>query len=469
MIERALEADYVVVGAGAVAMAFADTLLDESEATMILVDRRDRPGGHWNDAYPFVRLHSASMYYGVNSRELGGRRIETAGFNRGHLELATGPEICAYFDQVMRHRFLPSGRVTYLPMSEYGDDGVATSRVTGARTRLKARRRVVDATHSDTRIPSIDPAGFPVSTGVTCIAPNDLPRTASGDGGFVVIGAGKTAMDVAIWLLEHGVDPEEIMWIRPRDGWVYNRRHLQPSLELFADTVEGLTAEMESARDAISIADLFHRLEAAKALLRIDPNVEPTMFRCAMATEAEVELLGRIRNVVRLGRVHRIDDDCITLEHGSVPTSRGAIHINCTAQGIATRPSAPVFQDGRIVLQCVIHCWLTLSSAFIAYIEATRSDDSEKNGLARPIPLASEPLDWARLRLLEARNDAAWAEHPDIAAWFEKARLDSFSGMLAEAARQGSPEKLALLERFNRARTDGTARLSHLLAGSTPG
>lgn len=56
MTERALEADYVVVGAGAVAMAFADTLLGESDATVILVDRRDRPGGHWNDAYPFVRL-----------------------------------------------------------------------------------------------------------------------------------------------------------------------------------------------------------------------------------------------------------------------------------------------------------------------------------------------------------------------------------------------------------------------------
>ena len=56
MIERALEAGYVVVGAGAVAMAFADTLLDESGATMILVDRRDRPGGYWNDAYPFVRV-----------------------------------------------------------------------------------------------------------------------------------------------------------------------------------------------------------------------------------------------------------------------------------------------------------------------------------------------------------------------------------------------------------------------------
>ena len=56
MTDRTLEADYLIVGAGAVGMAFADTLLTDSDATMIIVDRRHKPGGHWNDAYPFVRL-----------------------------------------------------------------------------------------------------------------------------------------------------------------------------------------------------------------------------------------------------------------------------------------------------------------------------------------------------------------------------------------------------------------------------
>ena len=38
MTERALEAYYVIVGAGAVAMAFADTLLTDTEASIIIVD-----------------------------------------------------------------------------------------------------------------------------------------------------------------------------------------------------------------------------------------------------------------------------------------------------------------------------------------------------------------------------------------------------------------------------------------------
>ena len=45
-----LETDYLVIGAGAAAMAFVDTLLDESDARIVMVDRHDRPGGHWNDA-----------------------------------------------------------------------------------------------------------------------------------------------------------------------------------------------------------------------------------------------------------------------------------------------------------------------------------------------------------------------------------------------------------------------------------
>ena len=61
-----LETDYLVVGAGASGMAFVDSLLTNSDAEVVLVDRRHRAGGHWLDAYPFVRLHQPSAYYGVN-------------------------------------------------------------------------------------------------------------------------------------------------------------------------------------------------------------------------------------------------------------------------------------------------------------------------------------------------------------------------------------------------------------------
>ena len=65
-----LETDYLIVGSGAVGMAFADVLLAETNANIIIVDRYQKPGGHWNVAYPFVTLHQPSSFYGVSSKEL---------------------------------------------------------------------------------------------------------------------------------------------------------------------------------------------------------------------------------------------------------------------------------------------------------------------------------------------------------------------------------------------------------------
>ena len=85
-----IDVDYLIIGAGAVGMAFADTLLSETDATIALIDRRHRPGGHWNDAYPFVRLHQPSGFYGVSSRTLGTGAKDEVGHNRGMFELASG-------------------------------------------------------------------------------------------------------------------------------------------------------------------------------------------------------------------------------------------------------------------------------------------------------------------------------------------------------------------------------------------
>ena len=95
---RTIEADYLVVGAGAMGMAFIDTLVSETEARVVVVDRHHAPGGHWTMAYPFVRLHQPSAFYGVNSSRLGSDTIDQVGWNDGLYELATAGEICAYYD-----------------------------------------------------------------------------------------------------------------------------------------------------------------------------------------------------------------------------------------------------------------------------------------------------------------------------------------------------------------------------------
>ena len=466
MSERELEADYVIVGAGAVAMAFADTLLTDSDTSMILVDRRHRPGGHWNDAYPFVRLHGPSANYGVNSRKLGSDCIDQTGLNRGLYELASGPEICAYFDQVMRQRLLPSGRVTYLPLSDLGDDGLVTSRVNGARTRVRARRKFVDATFADTRVPATHPPGFAVAAGARCVPPNALAQLSEPCAGFVIIGAGKTAMDTVVWLMEQGAEPDKITWIRPRDAWLLNRTNVQPSYDFFAHTIGAFAAELEAARDASSIDDLFARLEAAGQLRRIDPTVTPTMYRCAVVSDAELEQMRRVTNVVRLGHVTAIEADRIVLEHGVVPTSPRHIHVHCSADGIPRKPPVPVFQGERIVPQYVRRCSPTFSGALIAHLEATLDGDAEKNALCMPVPMPDEPSDWLRVLLADMRNSLAWSKSPELQKWLVGSRLDTFSAMISRAIKEADPANTAILGRWGQAIKPGVAKLSTLLASA---
>lgn len=113
-----IETDYLVVGAGAAGMAFTDALTGACDADVVLVDRRHAPGGHWHDAYPFVRLHGPSALYGVNSRSLGREVIEQTGPNAGYYPRATAAEICDYYQRVLDEQLLPSGRVRFFGMSD---------------------------------------------------------------------------------------------------------------------------------------------------------------------------------------------------------------------------------------------------------------------------------------------------------------------------------------------------------------
>ena len=97
----------MVIGGGASGMAFVDALISGCDADVVIVERRHRPGGHWNNAYPFVRLHQPSAFYGVNSRVLGSDTIDSDGPNAGFYERATAPEICQYFNTVLEERLLP--------------------------------------------------------------------------------------------------------------------------------------------------------------------------------------------------------------------------------------------------------------------------------------------------------------------------------------------------------------------------
>jgi hypothetical protein len=459
-----IETDYLVVGAGAAGMAFTDSLIAGAEADVVLVDRRHRPGGHWNDAYPFVRLHQPSAFYGVNSRVLGSDSIDQVGPNAGLYERATAAEICAYFQAVLDEHLVPSNQVRFFGSSEYqGVDGEThrfVSRLTGEATEVRVRRRFVDATYLETPVPSTHTPSFNVDPDARVVPVNGLVDVAEPPAGFTIIGAGKTAMDACTWLLDAGVAPDRIRWIRPRDAWLLNRLYQQP-LELVGSLMEGVSLYLEAAAEAVSVEDLYRRLEACEQLIRLDDAVQPTMYRCATVSPGELEQLRQIENVVRLGRIQRVASDRIELADGSIPAA-GHLNVDCSAAGLRLSPARPIFEEDRITLQQVRTCQPTFNAALLAFVETTDRNDAEKNRLCPPNPYPNGTLDWMPGTVIAGRAQGAWGAEPDLVAWMEASRLDAARGI---GDHLSEPRMQSALARYGANFETGHANLEKLMAG----
>jgi hypothetical protein len=439
---RTIEADYLVVGAGAMGMAFADTLVSETNATVVVVDRNHQPGGHWTVAYPFVRLHQPSAYYGVNSRDLGSDTIDHSGLNAGYYELASGAEVCAYFDAVMQQQLLPTGRVTYLPMSEYLGDGRVRT-LGGDEIEVSARRVVT--THVDIVVPSMRPPSYDVDPDVDCVPPNELPRIREARDRYVIVGAGKTAMDACLWLLRHGIEPRRLTWIKPRDSWILDRATIQPGPQFAKRVLADFSGQLAAVLQAESLPDLFDRLEAKGSLLRIDTSVDPTMYRCAILSLAELDALRDIDDVVRVGHVQSIEPGRVALAGGTLDLDGSALYIDCTADGLGRREPTAVFSGGHISLQTVRTCQPAFSAAVIAHVEATYPDDATRNAFCNPVPYPHEPTDWLRMMLTFNRNQLQWFSDPDIMAWVDAARLNVLHHVTAAVSERAREKIISVL------------------------
>lgn len=449
-------------------MAFVDTMLSETDASFVLVDRHHMPGGHWNDAYPFVRLHQPSAFYGVASTELGSNRIDETGANAGYYELASGAEVSAYFEKVMRERFLPSGRVRYFPMCDYVGDGKFHSLISAAEYTVSIRRKTVDGTFFNTSVPSTHERKFDVDANVHVIAPNDLPRQAPKHSRFTILGGGKTGMDAAVWLLEAGADPDAINWVCPRESWLINRATTQPGAAFLQQTVGGFAAQLAAMKAATSVDDLFERLEAADVMLRIDRSVRPTMFHYATVSSGEVEQLRRIKNVIRNGRVSRVRENTLVMQNGdSISADPDTLYIDCTATAVqfTGAKTVPVFAGDRITLQAIRAPLVTISAALTAFVEARFDSETDKNRFCTPVELADTPTEWAHSFLANMTNQNHWNREPKIREWLARCRLDP-SREVPGDAREPDPAHVKVRDSIGQNLMPAMANLQKLLVAA---
>ncbi|HLM17273.1 MAG TPA: pyridine nucleotide-disulfide oxidoreductase [Acidimicrobiia bacterium] len=456
---RSLDTDYLVVGAGAMGMAFTDALIDHADVRVTLVDRRYAAGGHWQDAYPFVQLHQASLFYGVASTVLGTGAVQQQGPETGLQERARRAEIQAYFDDILYRRFLGTGRVTFLSASEYTSDGPAhfvTSRVSGERIQVNVRRRLVDATYLSPTIPATTPPPFGVADGARVVAVHELPDVVDTPSDYVIAGTGKTATDAIIWLLGNGVEPDRILWVRPRDPWMLNRALVQPdpavAFGLAADT-------MTAAADATSLDDLFLRLEAEGVMLRVDREVVPTMAKAPTLATWELELLRSIERVVRLGHIRQVTTAELVLDRGTVPLAPDSLVVHCAASGLQYPPMVPIWEPDAIRLQSIRAGFPCFGAALAGYVEATRDDDRERNRVCPPNVYPNSTAEWALMQARGAIATATFGAEPDIAAWANGCALNPAR---VDPSRRDDPAVQRAAARLAEWRERGLARLTAL-------
>ena len=454
---RTLEVDYLVVGAGAMGMAFTDSLVDHAAHVRVaLVDRRHGVSGHWLAAYPFVRLHQSSAFYGVASTLLGGGQLQQRGPEKGLQERASQPEICAYYAKVL-DRLVDTGRVEFFPNSEYAGDRSFTSRVSGERFEIGPGCRVVDARYLAPSIPAEKAAPFGVADDVRLIPVNELAQLDEAPSQYVVVGAGKTATDACIWLLARGVAPDSICWVRPREPWMYNRALIQPDPAIFL----GASADIvEAAVGAETLDEVMLRLEERDVVLRIDRTVTPTMAKTPTLATWELDQLRTLENVVRLGHLQTVDRGRLTFGDASVAIHKDALVVHCAADGLKYPGRVPVWRPDVITLQAIRAGFPSFGAAVTGYIEATRDDDDEKNRICSPSVYGNSLQEWAQMIVFGSRNAAAYTAEPDIKEWATGVALNPARtppGYVPSQALDDATERLAKYG------PPGIARLAELM------
>jgi len=408
MIKK-IETHYLIVGAGAMGIAFADEIIHGSkDARVVVVDRRAKAGGHWNDAYPFVTLHQPALFYGVNSEKLGS----------GGRDLVSRSQILGYYERVLK-KLTATGRFRFLPLCDYerssdpGQARIVSNIAPDLEYEVTIRKKTVDATYMDVRVPATTKPKYEISEDVCVVPINALADLDRSYGRYVVIGAGKTGIDAALFLLERDVDPDRVTWIMPNDSWFLNRDKLQPK-----SLAKDFPAQLRAITEADSLSAVLRRLETEERLLRLDPNVWPGKYRCATVTAEELDALRRIRDVVRKGRVVRIDGSGIELTEGTLSFAEESgtnnlngkagkaeiLYIDCTADGLAKRPPCPIFDGARITLQSISMCQQVMSAAAIAAVELRFDDDAPKNKVCQPVPHPQFPSDYPRSLFITFKN-----------------------------------------------------------------
>ena len=313
------------------------------------------------------------------------RRLLRAGHGRGDRRLLRqGP----------RGGAAAVGRVRFLGMVEHRRRGRrpstrSCSLLTGEETTVRVRRRVVDATYTESSIPSRhtpelhDRRGRGRRAAERPRPPRRRRRRATRSSA-----AARRPWTPAAGCSTIGVDPDRIRWVRSRDGWFFNRAFTQPLdqvgsfMQLQARWVGGRRRRRATPRTSPTGS------RPTRCSSGSTPTWSRQAFRGATVSAAEVEALriDRGRRAPRAGPPRR-------RRPHHLRRRRAADRRRTTSTSTAPPPACgrptprPVFEPGRITLQYVTLGFVPWGAATIGAVEALKDDDETKNRLCPPVDL----------------------------------------------------------------------------------
>jgi hypothetical protein len=308
---------------------------------------------------------------------------------------ATKDELLEYFDRFVQDKH-DAGQLEFYPNCEYryctnaASEGNSSqggmysfASIDGSQQYdVQVKVKLVDGTAGECIIPSQNPLPFPVDDRAKVMTPNqiydatfdkkqwsDLVKNTKQ---YVVLGAGKTAMDTIVYLQRVArLDPQKIAWVIPNDVWMFNRDgNGSPWSWPEALLDNGLDVD----KAALS-------LEKKGDFFRLDTDIMPTRFRFPVVDATELKLMRRVKTTVRRGRAVGIrvtDDKKTVVDFGdndpAWEVSDDAVFIHCASPGPFNHDHRDTIfdNDSELTLNLLVAPPISMSMSNIAKVEAAR-------------------------------------------------------------------------------------------------
>lgn len=226
------EFDLVVVGAGIAGLnaLYAATEYLPKHARVLLLDQKSAPGGMWNTAYDFVRLHQPHPMFTVGNMAWGWKKprdyLAARDEVQSHLARSLEPvsakvSLQTAFDQTVAS--CTEIETSHGPMAEIT---FHQNDISGASQTIRAKRAVHA---SGLNYALTEPLVFS-SKNLVSIIPQDLRETllAHPDAPVVVVGGGKTGMDTVLATLA-ATSARQVLLIQGRGTNFFNRTKYIPT------------------------------------------------------------------------------------------------------------------------------------------------------------------------------------------------------------------------------------------------